>query len=218
MSMITTVVGAQGDPCTVTILWSIVFPHLLYSASSPLSRRSAVSYITESNHSLLVPWKCLPTRLNLSSSEATRSQRLCEAVTVAIWHLPKIGMSTEEVVCQTSFWWLLPFVCRFHVVHISPTITGEMNSHHPQSPMRVEGIHTTGCCPVPRRDRLRHCCHHLSTMQPSARCLTPWLRWTRALFAVLGRYPPPQRGRLGLDFEGVISPVHCKNIIISSDQ
>jgi len=86
------------------------------------------------------------------------------------------------------------------VVHISPTRTGELNSHHQQSPMRVEGIHTTGCCPVPRRDRLWHCCHHLSAMQPSARCLTPWLRWTRALFAVLGRYSPPRRGRQVLDF------------------
>jgi hypothetical protein len=51
--------------------------------------------------------------------------------------------------------------------------------------MGVEGIHTTGCCPVSRTDRLRHCYHHLSALQPSARCLTPWLRWTRALFAVL---------------------------------
>jgi hypothetical protein len=32
----------------------------------------------------------------------------------------------------------------------SPTITGELNSHHQQSPMRVEGIHTTGCWPVPQ--------------------------------------------------------------------
>jgi hypothetical protein len=39
-------------------------------------------------------------------------------------------------------------------------------------------------------------------MQPSARCLTPWLLWTRALFAVLARYPAPRLGRLGLDFRG----------------
>jgi hypothetical protein len=30
------VMDAQGDPCTGTIFWSIVPPHLLYSASSPL--------------------------------------------------------------------------------------------------------------------------------------------------------------------------------------
>jgi len=77
--------------------------------------------------------------------------------------------------------------------------------HHQQSPMRVEGIHTTGCCPVPRRDRLRHCYHHLSAMQSSARCLTPWLQWTIALFAVSGRYLSPRRGRLGLDFGRVAS-------------
>jgi hypothetical protein len=29
--------GAQGDPCTATIFCPIVCPHLLYSASSPLS-------------------------------------------------------------------------------------------------------------------------------------------------------------------------------------
>jgi hypothetical protein len=42
-------------------------------------------------------------------------------------------------------------------------------------------------------NRLRHCYHNLSAMQPSTRCLTPSLRWTTALFAVLGRYRPPMR-------------------------
>jgi hypothetical protein len=55
------------------------------------------------------------------------------------------------------------FPCRFLVIHISSTRTGKLNSHHQQSPMPVECIHTTGCCPVPRRDHLRHCyppqCH-----------------------------------------------------------
>jgi hypothetical protein len=95
------------------------------------------------------------------------------------------------------------FPCRFLVVRISPTRTGQLNSHHQQSPMRVEGIHMTGCCPVPQRDRLRHCYHYLSVMQSSARCLAPCLRWTRALFAVLGRYPSPRRGRQGVDFGGI---------------
>jgi hypothetical protein len=51
-----TMVGAQGNPCSATILWSIVRPHLLYSTSSliPL-RQSTVSYITESHHSYLGP-------------------------------------------------------------------------------------------------------------------------------------------------------------------
>jgi hypothetical protein len=35
-------------------------------------------------------------------------------------------------------------------------------SHRPQSFMRVEGIHMTGCCPVPQRDCLKCCHHHLS--------------------------------------------------------
>jgi hypothetical protein len=79
------------------------------------------------------------------------------------------------------------FSCKYIVAPISPTRIGELNSHHMQSPVRVEDMHNTGCCPVPRRDRLQH---NLSAMQPSTRCLTPWLRWTRALFAVLGRHPP----------------------------
>jgi hypothetical protein len=39
-------------------------------------------------------------------------------------------------------------------IWISLTRTGELNSHHQQSPMGVVGIHTMGCCPVPRRDHL----------------------------------------------------------------
>jgi hypothetical protein len=53
--------------------------------------------------------------------------------------------------------------------------------------------YTMWCCAVPRRDRLRHCCYHLSAIQPSPRCLTPCLRRTRALFAVLGPHTPATR-------------------------
>jgi hypothetical protein len=49
---------------------------------------------------------------------------------------------------------------------------GALNSRHQHSPMQMEGIHTTGCCSVPRRDRLLHCYHHLGAVQPLARCLT----------------------------------------------
>jgi hypothetical protein len=83
----------------------------------------------------------------------------------------------------------LPF---FHVIcgSYQSHKNRESTSHHQQSPMRVEGIHTTGSWPVPWRDRLWHCYRHLSAMQPSVRCLTPWLQWTRALFTVLTRPPP----------------------------
>jgi hypothetical protein len=37
--------------------------------------------------------------------------------------------------------------CRVLAVLISPTRTRELNGHHQQSPMRVEGIHTAGYCP-----------------------------------------------------------------------
>jgi hypothetical protein len=142
-------VGAQGDPCTASIFWSIVRPHLLYSASRPVPLTKYISYITESHHSRLVPLKCLPKRRNLTSAKA--------------------------------------FATLFLYIS-SPTRTGELNSHQHQSPTRVKGTHTTGYCPVPRRDRLRHY-HQLSAMQPSVQYLTAWLRWTRALFAVLGSYP-----------------------------
>jgi hypothetical protein len=52
--------------------------------------------------------------------------------------------------------------------------------------MRVEGVIRWGAAWRPKGIV---CDHHLSAMQPSARCLTPWLRWTRALFTVVGRYP-----------------------------
>jgi hypothetical protein len=39
--------------------------------------------------------------------------------------------------------------------------------------------------PVLWRDSLRHCYRHLSATQPSTRCLTCWLRWTRYLFHFL---------------------------------
>jgi hypothetical protein len=35
------------------------------------------------------------------------------------------------------------------MVHISPRRTGELYSNHPQSPMRVEGIDTTGAARCP---------------------------------------------------------------------
>jgi hypothetical protein len=46
------------------------------------------------------------------------------------------------------------FPCKFLVVHISPTRTEELNSHHLQIPMWMEGIDTMGCCLVPQRDCL----------------------------------------------------------------
>jgi hypothetical protein len=81
------------------------------------------------------------------------------------------------------------FPCTFLVVHISLTRTWELNGHHRESPMRVEGMHTTGCCPVLLRDCHQHCYHHLNALQPLAWCLTSWLWWTWALFAALARYP-----------------------------
>jgi hypothetical protein len=72
-------VGAQGDPCTATIFWSTVSsPYTLFRLSQTI-----VSYIKESHHSRLVP-HILPKRRYLNLAKATRSQRMCEAVYVAM--------------------------------------------------------------------------------------------------------------------------------------
>jgi hypothetical protein len=126
--------------------------------------------------------------------------------------------SGEQPLLQGSFvdirHFFFPF-CRFLVVYIIPTRTGELNSNHPQSPVRVESIHMMGFCLMPRRNRLRHCYHRLSAVQPS---FTSWLLWTRALFAILACYPTPRRGRRGLDFGGdcAVSTTMLTNIKLSN--
>jgi hypothetical protein len=49
-----------------------------------------------------------------------------------------------------------------------PTKTGKSYGHCPQSPTRMEGLHTVGCGLVPQGDRLQHSYHYISAMQPSA--------------------------------------------------
>jgi hypothetical protein len=75
--------------------------------------------------------------------------------------------SGEQPLLQVSFvdirHFFFPF-CRFLVVYIIPTRTGELNSNHPQSPVRVESIHMMGFCLMPRRNRLRHCYHILASV------------------------------------------------------
>jgi hypothetical protein len=109
------------------------------------------------------------------------------------------NLLVKESVAQDSFLWLSTFSCIFLVVHQSHK-NWESNCHNLQTVIRVQGLHTMGRCPVSWRDSLWHCCHHLSAMQPSAWCLTPWLRWTRALFAIIVHYIPLRRGCLGLHF------------------
>jgi hypothetical protein len=47
-------VGAQGDPCTATIFWSIMSPHLLYSSGSPVPL-TKLQYLTKRNL-IIVAW------------------------------------------------------------------------------------------------------------------------------------------------------------------
>jgi hypothetical protein len=47
------------------------------------------------------------------------------------------------------------FIDRFGI-HFGATSIGDLNGHHPQCPIRVEGMYITGCCLVSRGDRSRH--------------------------------------------------------------
>jgi hypothetical protein len=72
----------------------------------------------------------------------------------------------EDPVLQGSFWWFSLFSFSFLIVLVRPTSTRELNSHHLQISIWAEGLHVMGCCPMPQRDRLQLCYHHLSAMQP----------------------------------------------------
>jgi hypothetical protein len=82
------------------------------------------------------------------------------------------------------------FFYRFPVIHVSPTRTGELVTALPAEP-HAGGRHTyDGVLPGAPKGIVRDTAITTSvTCKPSARCLTPWLGWTRALVAILGRYP-----------------------------
>jgi hypothetical protein len=159
-------VGAQGDPCTATILWSVVRPHPLYSTNSPvpLTKYIILHIVAWFHKNVVTVSKSNPSPLFLCIS--------CGPY----YSHKKWGIKTVT--------------------------TG-------RAPCGCKSYTRRGAARCPPRDLLRHCCHHLSAMQPSARCLTPWLRWPRALFAALGLYRPPRRGRLGLGFGGVQVNLSC---------
>jgi hypothetical protein len=79
----------------------------------------------------------------------------------------------------------------------SSTSTRELKSHHhQQSPMRVEGIHTRGCCPLPRRYRF-------TTLLSPPQCHAVFGTMPHALGSVVqspvcrpGTLSPPLWGRL----------------------
>jgi hypothetical protein len=156
----------------------------------------------------------LPTRKNLSSAKATHSQWMCEAVSVTIWHLLQIGLSIEEPVLQGFFWWLSQFIFSVDFLWsmLVPKRTGDLNSQHPQSLMWVEGIHTTRCCPVPRRDYLTVLsppqCHAAFGMMPSILASVD-----QSPVCHPRTYPPLQQQYLGLDFGEGPAPKHHLNFI-----
>jgi hypothetical protein len=46
--------------------------------------------------------------------------------------------------------------CFYFGFHFGPTTNRHIKGHYPQRPIQMEGINTTGCCPVLRGDRSRH--------------------------------------------------------------
>jgi hypothetical protein len=99
--------------------------------------------------------------------------------------------------------------CIFLVVHISHTRTGELHSHLLQSPMVYNAYiwQIATWCPkgIVKLLSPPQC------MQPSAWWLSPWLPWTRSLFAVLGHYPSlPRTARVGFWRGWIICNIYIK--------
>jgi len=67
------------------------------------------------------------------------------------------------------------YICQSPQKGALPQNAGKAYTHYPWIHMRMEGLHTMGCGLVPQGDRIRHCYHHPSAMQPSARYLPSWL-------------------------------------------
>ena len=85
------------------------------------------------------------------------------------------------------------FICRSPQKGALPRNVGKTFIHCPRSPTWTEGLHTMGCGLVPQGDRLQHCCHYPSAMQPSVQYLLFWLGSTRASLAwVKGKAVPLQ--------------------------
>ena len=69
---------------------------------------------------------------------------------------------------------------------------GKTYNYRSRSPTQMEGLHTMGCGLVPQGNRLQHCYHYPSAMQPSAWFLPPWLAQTTALLASMCHSNPEQ--------------------------
>jgi hypothetical protein len=152
-------------PYTATISWSVY----LIPPVVPYLWHTTMSCMMESHHSLLVPQSTIYLHYiskwrNLISAEATHSQNLWVCFCCHVAHPTNKAVNCRPCITELLSMASVFSFCRFIVAHTSPTRTWELNSRHQQSPMRVEGLLPMGCCPVPRRDLLRHCYHRLSAM------------------------------------------------------
>ena len=84
------------------------------------------------------------------------------------------------------------YICQSPKLRSPPTKWGKTYGHCPQSPTWTESLQKMGCGLVPQGDHLQHCYHYPSAMQPSARYLSPWLGYTRAMLASVCHSNPQQ--------------------------
>jgi hypothetical protein len=133
---------------------------------------------------------------------------VCEAVSVTIWDLTQIELSVEETVLRGSSWWLLPFLFPVYFLW-SILVTQEPGNCTVICPMVYNAYiwQIATWCPkgIVKLLSPPQC------MQPLAWCLTPWLPWTRSLFAVLGHYPSlPRTTRVGFWRGWIICNIYIK--------
>ena len=86
------------------------------------------------------------------------------------------GPLWREMLHFQSQWFIHSFISLSPQLRTSPTKWGKTYGHCPWSPTRTEVLHTMGCSLVPPGDRLWHCYHYSSAMQPSAQYVPPLLR------------------------------------------
>jgi hypothetical protein len=92
-------VGAKGDHCDHFLIYC-AYPSYCSSNTIPVTKYSILCSGISSS--------CLPKWWNLNLTKGTYSHRMCEAVSVSIWHLPQIGLSVIPSLKRWPFKWQYP--------------------------------------------------------------------------------------------------------------
>lgn len=105
-----------------------------------------------------------------------------------------------KILCQKTSYGIhdLFFILMFH---FCSTRTGEQVTTH-SAPYTWKALIQLGAAWCPE-GVISDCYCHFSAIQSLTQCLTSWLWWTKASFAVQRHYPPPWQKCHGLNFGGV---------------